>query len=68
LPRLQEQSLNVANLRTALDVQFKRIAEMQVELDMLPDARIRRSLLTAAVPQTPSYNGNGRSHRYGVAR
>jgi hypothetical protein len=60
--RLQEQSLDMANLRTALDVQFKRIAEMQAELDTLPHARIRRSFLKAAMAQTPSHNGNGRSN------
>jgi hypothetical protein len=60
--RLREQSLDMANLRAALDVQFKRIAQMQAELDMLPHARKRRSLL-AGLRQAPSHNGNGRGHR-----
>jgi len=60
--RLREQSLDMANLRTALDVQFKRIAQMQAELDMLPQARKRRSLLLPGSPHVPS-NGNGNSHR-----
>jgi len=72
--RLDAQSLEMAALRAALDVQFKRIAQMQAELDLLPLARTRRSLLMAGLPSaTPrrprgaervaSQNGNGRSHR-----
>ena len=59
--RLQEQSLDVANLRTALDVQFKRIAQIQAELDLLPHARMRRALLMAGLPHNRSHNANGRS-------
>jgi multidrug resistance efflux pump len=61
--RLQAQSLEMAALRAALDTQFKRIAQMQAELDLLPHARSRRSLLMAGLSHGPSHNGNGRRHR-----
>jgi uncharacterized coiled-coil protein SlyX len=32
--RLREQALEMATLRAAVDVQFKRIADMQTELDL----------------------------------
>jgi hypothetical protein len=57
--RLQEQALEMANLRTALDVQFKRIAQLQAELDVLPHARKRRSKLRALLIPA-SNNGHGR--------
>ena len=54
---LQAQALEVANLRSVLDVQFKRIAQMQAELDVLPTARERRQSIRPQL-QSPS-NGNG---------
>lgn len=54
--KLQAQASEVANLRAALDVQFKRIAAMQAELDVLPTARERRK---SNLLQPPSNNGNG---------
>ena len=57
--QFQAQALEVAALRSALDVQFKRIAQMQAELDVLPTARERRKSTRAEV-QPPSDNGNGR--------
>jgi hypothetical protein len=56
--KLQAQALEVANLRAALDVQFKRIAQMQAELDVLPTARERRKSIRLQL-QPPSSNGNG---------
>jgi septal ring factor EnvC (AmiA/AmiB activator) len=56
--KLQAQALEVANLRAALDVQFKRIAQMQAELDVLPTARERRKFIRAQL-DPPSHNGNG---------
>jgi multidrug resistance efflux pump len=44
---LHEHSLQMASLRAALDVQVTRIAQMQAELDVLPQARKRRQLLRA---------------------
>ena len=55
--KLQAQALEVADLRAALDVQFKRIAQMQAELDVLPTARDRRKFLRAPL-DPPSNNGN----------
>jgi hypothetical protein len=45
---LQEQALAIAALRADANVQFKRIADMQAELDVLPQARRRRQVLSAA--------------------
>ena len=56
--KLQEQARLVDNLRAALDVQFKRIAQIQAELDVLPIARERRKSLRARL-ELPSNNGNG---------
>jgi hypothetical protein len=56
--RLHEQALEMASLRAALDIQFKRIAEMQAELDRLPSARRRRQTLNALLAQPPSHNGD----------
>ena len=57
--QLQEQALEVATLRSALDVQFKRIAQMQAELDMLAAARSRRKPISALLHQLPARNNNG---------
>ena len=56
--KLQAQSLEVANLRAALEVQFQRIVQMQAELDVLPTARERRKSIRLQL-QPPSSNGNG---------
>jgi hypothetical protein len=58
---LHEQRLEVASLRAILDVQFKRIAHMQAELDVLPTARERRTRIRELLQPAPSSNGNGRS-------
>jgi hypothetical protein len=57
--KLQAQALEVANLRSALDVQFKRIAQMQAELDILPTARTRRKTISALLQQLPASHNNG---------
>jgi hypothetical protein len=54
----------LASLRAALDVQFKRIAQMQAELDVLPQARQRRNTLRELLTSASSHNGNG----HGVLR
>lgn len=41
--RIDEQALEMTLLRTALDIQFKRIAEIQAELDLMAHARRHRS-------------------------
>jgi hypothetical protein len=37
---LRAQAQEIANLRATTDIQFKRIAEMQADLDVLPIARL----------------------------
>ena len=55
-------ALELAEVRSTLDIQFKRIAALQAEVDLLPASRRRRDAVRppAAVPPN---NGNGRSHR-----
>ena len=50
----------LASLRAALEVQFERIAQMQAELDLLPQARQRRNILRGLLaPASPNGNGHG---------
>jgi hypothetical protein len=65
MTRLHEQGLEMATLRAALDVQFTRIAQMQAELDLLPQARRRRQtlrVLLAAPPPHKCWDGPERRH------
>jgi hypothetical protein len=55
---LQEQRTEMTMLRTELRVQFTRIAQLQAELDVLPQARRRRQSLRALLPVEPSNNGD----------
>lgn len=57
--RVHDQARELASLRAALDIQFRRIADMQAELDLLPYARRRRQTLGALFAQVPSNNGDG---------
>ena len=54
---LHEHSLQMASLRAALDVQVTRIAQMQAELDVLPQARKRRQLLRALLTKQSMDHG-----------
>jgi len=59
--KLQAQALEVDNLRSDLAIQFKRIAQMQAELDVMPTARARRKTIRALLQQVPTnHNGNGK--------
>jgi hypothetical protein len=49
--RLRDQAVEMATLRAAIDVQFKRIAAMQAELDVLPYVRKRRQTLLGLLPK-----------------
>jgi len=60
--RLRDQAVEMATLRAAIDVQFKRIAAMQAELDVLPHVRSRRQTLLGLLPKPASHNGNHRGH------
>jgi hypothetical protein len=62
--QLQEQAVAIASLRASADVQFKRMAYMQAELDLLPAARKRRATVRALLQPTAlqsGSNGNGRT-------
>jgi hypothetical protein len=62
--RLDEQALEMTVLRNELDVQFKRIADLQAQLDVSPAARRKRAAaLTLVPPLRPSPNGNGTGSR-----
>lgn len=59
LTQLQAQSEEIATIHTLLDIQFKRIAQMQAELDLLPHARRRRQTMRALPAAPPAHNGDG---------
>jgi hypothetical protein len=61
--RLDGMNLEIAWLRSTLDIQFKRIAALQAEVDLLPASRRRRRHAmrppTVASPPVRGRNGNG---------
>ena len=58
--RLDAQALEIQRLRKALDIQFTRIAQVQMELDLLPATREqRRKTLAAVLEQARARRGNG---------
>ena len=59
---LEEQRTEITALRAAIDVQFHRMAAMQAKLDVTPQARERRKLIRARLPQ----HHNGNEHRPGL--
>jgi uncharacterized small protein (DUF1192 family) len=61
--RLDLLTLEMSNMGAFLDTQFKRIAALQAELDLLPAARERRQELRKQIPSLPSSGGNGQSPR-----
>jgi septal ring factor EnvC (AmiA/AmiB activator) len=61
--RFQQLDARVLELQRAFDIQEQRIAQMQAELDALPEARKRRRSLRALLEHQHSQNGNSRSHR-----
>ena len=62
--RLDLHALEMSNLRAFLDTQFKRIADLQAELDVLPAARRRREALRREALAAPALSGgNGQSPR-----
>ena len=57
-------ALELVDVRTTLDIQFKRIAALQAEMDLSPPAarRRREAMRAPAVVPLPAHNGNGRDH------
>jgi hypothetical protein len=58
--RLEEQALEMAIMRTELDIQFKRIAALQAELDVLPAVQRRREGRRSTTVNLGTHSGNGR--------
>ena len=59
--RLDLLTLEMSNMSVFLDTQFKRIAALQAELDLLPAARERREELRRLIPSPASSGGNGQN-------
>ena len=51
--RIDEQRAELASLRVRLEIQFKRIAFLQAELDVLPMARKQRQSQRLRMLSTP---------------
>jgi hypothetical protein len=60
--RLEDQCIEMATLKSAFAVQFTRIAQMQAQLDVLPNARRRGEELRGGLTLVGASNANG--HRY----
>ncbi len=62
--RLEAQAQEIRKLQRTTDIQFKRIAHMQAELDAMPVARKHRQAARALLRPFAVHagnNGNGRS-------
>jgi septal ring factor EnvC (AmiA/AmiB activator) len=56
--RLDEQALEIATLRTAIDSQSQRIADRQADLNQLPQAQRREEKLRALLAESPWRDGH----------
>ena len=63
LKQLAALTADMTVVRATLEIQFKRMAEMQAELDLLPRARHRRRDATRDSLQPSASNGNGNGKR-----
>jgi hypothetical protein len=62
--RFEEQLAETKKLQALIDVQFKRIAAIQAELDVLPIAQQRRNTIRALLqPLISAQPHNGTGHR-----
>jgi len=61
--RLREQEIEVAALRSALEVQTQRIAALQNDLELWPHSPELKRAVRALAADLPSGNGHHRSHR-----
>jgi hypothetical protein len=57
--RIDEQRAEMASLRVKLEIQFKRIAYLQAELDVLPIARRQRRSRRLVLLSTPGSHSAG---------
>ena len=57
--RIDEQRTEMASLRVKLEIQFKRIAYLQAELDVLPIARKQRRSRRLVLLSTPGPHSAG---------
>jgi hypothetical protein len=57
--RIDEQRAEMASLRVRLDIQFKRIACLQAELDVLPVAKKQRRSRRLVLLSTPGPHSAG---------
>jgi|SoiMethySBSTD1v2_1073268.scaffolds.fasta_scaffold2279072_2 predicted DNA-binding ribbon-helix-helix protein len=57
--RLDEQTAEIASLKSALAVQFTRVAQLQAQIDVLPTARRRGEELRSTLTTVAASNGNG---------
>ena len=64
--QLEQQAAEIRRIHGILNIQFKRIAHMQAELDVLPTARERRRTIRALL-EPPRSNGNVATQRNRVA-
>ena len=53
-------ALELAEVRNSLDIQFKRIAQLQAEMDLSPAGRRRGAVRAPA--SVPAHHGNGDGH------
>ena len=61
--RLDQQTTEIASLKSELAVQFTRIAQLQAQVDVLPTARRRGEELRSSLTPIAASNGNGHSPR-----
>jgi hypothetical protein len=61
--RLDEQAIELAALRSALEVQTRRIADLQTDLELWPHSPEFRRALRGLGAELPSDNGHHQQHR-----
>jgi hypothetical protein len=61
--RLEEQAIELAALRSALEVQTRRIAELQGDLELWPHSPEFRRAVRSLGADVPSGNGHHRLQR-----
>lgn len=65
--RLDEQAIEVAALRSALEVQTRRIADLQTDVELWPYSPEFRRAVRGLGAELPSGNGHQQPHTVGGA-